>query len=327
MKEIINVMSKMNLLALLLILGLSILAFKYKFKQLRNNKNKRVIILAIKDTNKILVKNKYYFLLKIDFWKKIFKSNKIINYMENEREICLIAIPNSKNINDKKQDTKIEKILKKYINKDAKIKYRFLRNRELPLFQKIALIRNYYGFKEKIKYFLSIFEFNYDYYFSVIAEKMDISKEIIEETGIWDKNDIEKAISLGANGVQMGTRFIGTHECDANIGFKEVLLAAEEKDIELIKSPVGYPARGIRTNLINLVDKRMGPKIQCISNCVSPCQRGKEAKQVGYCIADRLFDAYSGKKESGLFFTGANGYKLKELISVKELMHKLVHGE
>ena len=150
---------------------------------------------------------------------------------------------------------------------------------------------------------------------------------LIAAGGIWDKNDIEKAISLGANGVQMGTRLIGTHECDADIGFKEVLLAAEEKDIELIKSPVGYPARGIRTNLINLVDKRMGPKIQCISNCVSPCQRGKEAKQVGYCIADRLFDAYSGKKESGLFFTGANGYKLKELISVKELMHKLVHGE
>ena len=150
---------------------------------------------------------------------------------------------------------------------------------------------------------------------------------LIAAGGIWDKNDIEKAISLGANGVQMGTRFIGTHECDADMGFKEVLLAAEEKDIELIKSPVGYPARGIRTNLINLVDKRMGPKIQCISNCVSPCQRGKEAKQVGYCIADRLFDAYSGKKESGLFFTGANGYKLKELISVKELMHKLVHGE
>ena len=150
---------------------------------------------------------------------------------------------------------------------------------------------------------------------------------LIAAGGIWDKNDIEKAISLGADGVQMGTRFIGTHECDADIGFKEVILAAEEKDIELIKSPVGYPARGIRTNLINLVEKRIGPKIQCISNCVSPCQRGKGAKEVGYCIADRLFDSFSGKKETGLFFTGANGYKLKELISVKELMHKLVHGE
>lgn len=150
---------------------------------------------------------------------------------------------------------------------------------------------------------------------------------LIAAGGIWDKNDIEKAISLGADGVQMGTRFIGTHECDADAGFKEVILAAEEKDIELIKSPVGYPARGIRTNLINLVEKKMGPKIQCISNCVSPCQRGKGAKEVGYCIADRLFDSFSGKKETGLFFTGANGYKLKELISVKELMHKLVHGE
>ncbi|KQI33394.1 hypothetical protein Y868_08770, partial [Campylobacter jejuni CVM 41918] len=72
----------------------------------------------------------------------------------------------------------------------------------------------------------------------------------------------------------------------------------------------GYPARGVRTNLLNLVDKRMGPKINCISNCVAPCGRGKEATKVGYCIADRLFDAWSGKKETGLFFTGANGYRL-----------------
>ncbi|MBR8465639.1 nitronate monooxygenase [Campylobacter sp. faydin G-140] len=150
---------------------------------------------------------------------------------------------------------------------------------------------------------------------------------LIAAGGIWDKNDIDKVMALGADGVQMGTRFIGTHECDADIGFKEVILNAKEEDIELIKSPVGYPARGIRTNLINLVQKRLGPKIQCISNCVSPCQRGKEAKEVGYCIADRLFDAFSGRKETGLFFTGANGYKLKEIISVKELFAKLINGE
>ncbi|TKX30347.1 2-nitropropane dioxygenase [Campylobacter sp. MIT 12-5580] len=150
---------------------------------------------------------------------------------------------------------------------------------------------------------------------------------IIAAGGVWDKNDIEKMISLGASGVQMGTRFIGTFECDASEHFKEVLLACKEEDIELIHSPVGYPARGVRTNLLDLVDKRQGPKINCISNCVSPCQRGKEATKVGYCIADRLYDAYSGKKETGLFFTGANGYRLEKLISVKELMHKLVHGE
>jgi len=145
--------------------------------------------------------------------------------------------------------------------------------------------------------------------------------------GIWDHRDIEKMINLGATGVQMGTRFIGTVECDASKEFKEVILDAKKQDIELLKSPVGYPARGIRTNLINLVDKREGPAIKCISNCVVPCHRGEEAKAVGYCIADRLSDAYLGDKELGLFFTGANGYRLNEIITVKELMNKLVNGE
>ncbi|QKF64439.1 nitronate monooxygenase [Campylobacter corcagiensis] len=150
---------------------------------------------------------------------------------------------------------------------------------------------------------------------------------LIAAGGIWDKNDIEKAISLGADGVQMGTRFIGTFECDAADEFKEIILNATKDDIKLISSPVGYPARGVQTNLLDLVSKKEGPKIQCISNCVTPCERGKGAKKVGYCIADRLYDAYAGKKESGLFFSGANGYRLNEIISVKELISKLVNGE
>ena len=148
---------------------------------------------------------------------------------------------------------------------------------------------------------------------------------LIAAGGIWDHDDIIKMIELGADGVQMGTRFIGTHECDASDNFKQVILDSKEEDIKLLKSPVGYPARGVRTNLIKMVDKREGPKIKCISNCVSPCHRGQEAKEVGYCIADRLSDAYLGKKETGLFFTGSNGYKLDEIISVKELMEKLVN--
>lgn len=150
---------------------------------------------------------------------------------------------------------------------------------------------------------------------------------LIVAGGIWDNKDIKKFISLGADAVQMGTRFIGTHECDADDNFKKIVLEANEEDIKLLKSPVGYPARGVRTNLIKKVEKKEGPAIKCISNCVVPCKRGKEAKEVGYCIADRLSDAYMGDIENGLFFTGSNGYRLKELLSVKELMNKLVNGE
>ncbi len=150
---------------------------------------------------------------------------------------------------------------------------------------------------------------------------------VIAAGGVWDKSDIEEMLSLGASGVQMGTRFIGTHECDAHENFKKVLLDAKKEDIELFSSPVGYPAQGVRTNLTALVEKREGPAIKCISNCVAPCNRGEEAKEVGYCIADRLSDAYVGNLETGLFFSGTNGYRLDKIISVKELMDKLVNGE
>ncbi len=150
---------------------------------------------------------------------------------------------------------------------------------------------------------------------------------VIAAGGIWDKSDIEAAMELGAKGVQMGTRFIGTYECDAHENLKKVLLEAKEEDIILMKSPVGYPARGVRTNLTELVEKREGPAIKCISNCVAPCKRGEEAKQVGFCIADRLSDAYCGNLETGLYFSGSNGYRLNEIISVKELMQKLTEGE
>lgn len=150
---------------------------------------------------------------------------------------------------------------------------------------------------------------------------------VIAAGGVWDHDDIKKMFSLGASGVQIGTRFIGTHECDASDNFKQVILDAKEEDIQLLKSPVGYPARGVKTNLQYSIEQGTAPKIACISNCVAPCHRGEEAKVVGYCIADRLSDAYDGDLSRGLFFSGANGYKLDEIISVKELMHKLVNGE
>ncbi|MEA2050888.1 MAG: nitronate monooxygenase [Campylobacterota bacterium] len=159
------------------------------------------------------------------------------------------------------------------------------------------------------------------------AKKWSDNMPIIAAGGIWDKNDIDKFLDLGCSGVQMGTRFIGTNECDAHDEFKKVIINAQESDIKLLKSPVGLPARGVLTNLQDAIQKGTAPKVACISNCVAPCNRGEEAKAVGYCIADALSDAYQGNTKTGLFFTGANGYKIDKLYSVKELMEKLTNGE
>ena len=150
---------------------------------------------------------------------------------------------------------------------------------------------------------------------------------VIAAGGIWDHDDIVKMLELGAVAVQMGTRFIGTVECDTSDEMKEILLKAKEEDIKLFKSPVGYPARGVKTQLQASIEAGTAPKVACISNCVAPCHRGVEAKAVGYCIADRLTDAYDGIVETGLFFTGSNGYRLNEIITVKALMDKLMNGE
>ncbi|MGC8941496.1 MAG: NAD(P)H-dependent flavin oxidoreductase [Sulfurihydrogenibium sp.] len=149
---------------------------------------------------------------------------------------------------------------------------------------------------------------------------------VIVAGGIWSKEDIEWYISQGAAGVQMGTRFVGTYECDASPEFKKVIINAKKEDIVLLKSPVGYPARGIVTKLIKDIERGTAPEVKCISNCVVPCNHGEEAKKVGYCIADRLGDAYLGRVETGLFFSGANGYRIKRLVHVKDLIRELVEG-
>ncbi len=141
--------------------------------------------------------------------------------------------------------------------------------------------------------------------------------------GVWDYGDILRFLAMGASGVQMGTRFIGTFECDAHANFKETILKARSEDIVLMKSPVGMPARGVRTSLQSRIEMGTAPPVRCVSRCLTPCGQGKGAVEAGYCIADRLADAWQGDKESGLFFSGSNGALLKEIISVRDLIEEL----
>jgi nitronate monooxygenase len=78
-------------------------------------------------------------------------------------------------------------------------------------------------------------------------------------------------------------------------------LKQKKKILNLLKSPVGLPARGVVNCTAKNIANGTAPKVTCISNCVAPCHRGEEAKAVGYCIADRLSDAYNGDVENGLF--------------------------
>ena len=146
---------------------------------------------------------------------------------------------------------------------------------------------------------------------------------VIAAGGVWDRTDIDRMMSLGANGVQIATRFIGTFECDAAMEFKTAVLQARQQDIALVKSPVGMPGRAVQTQLHQSILDGTAPKIACISDCVAPCERGEGARKVGYCIADRLEDARTGKLDTGLFFSGSNGWRLQDYLPVQELVEEL----
>ena len=76
---------------------------------------------------------------------------------------------------------------------------------------------------------------------------------VIAGGGIYTGEDIYRIMALGADGVQMGTRFVTTDECDADPAFKQSYIEAHEEDIEIIQSPVGMPGRAIRNSFLDRV--------------------------------------------------------------------------
>jgi len=145
---------------------------------------------------------------------------------------------------------------------------------------------------------------------------------VIAAGGIYDGEDIHKFFRLGAQGVQLGTRFVATHESDAHLEFKRQYVNCTKEDIVIIDSPVGLPGRAIISNFLEDVFAGMKKPFDCPFQCLRTCNIRKSP----YCIAEALKNAKYGLIDKGFAFAGANAYRIKEIISVKELMQELVDG-
>jgi nitronate monooxygenase len=132
---------------------------------------------------------------------------------------------------------------------------------------------------------------------------------VIAAGGIYTGCDIDKFLKLGAAGVQMATRFVGTVECDASPQFKQAYLDAKPEDIVIIKSPVGLPGRAIRNAFIEASNAGQKMPFECPYHCIITC----EVETSPYCIALALANAY----------TGSNGWRVKEIVTVKALVDSL----
>ncbi|HSQ87644.1 nitronate monooxygenase family protein [Romboutsia sp.] len=150
------------------------------------------------------------------------------------------------------------------------------------------------------------------------GEKYNKEIPVVAAGGIFTADDVLKYINLGASGVQVGTKFVTTHECDASEAFKNTYVNASEEDIDLVVSPVGMPGRAIHNKFIERVSSAR-PKIRKCYHCLIPCT----PNETPYCISEALISAVKGDVDNALLFCGANAYKVDRLYSVDEVMKEL----
>jgi len=142
---------------------------------------------------------------------------------------------------------------------------------------------------------------------------------VIAAGGISSGKDILRFMELGASGVQLGTMFITTAECDASDAFKNVFVNAKQEDVKIIQSPVGMPGRAINGEFIQSVEKGQEVPKNCPYHCIKTCDYTKSP----YCIILALYNAARGNMKKGYAFTGANVHLSQKISSLKEVISKL----
>lgn len=152
-----------------------------------------------------------------------------------------------------------------------------------------------------------------------LEDKCGHAIPVIAAGGVYTGSDIHKYVSMGAAGVQMGTRFVATHECDADEKFKQAFIEAKKEDVTIITSPVGLPGRAIYNDFIKQAREGLTKPFKCIFHCVKTCNQEKTP----YCIARALLNAMRGHLDNGFAFCGANVFRVNSILSVHELIESL----
>lgn len=147
------------------------------------------------------------------------------------------------------------------------------------------------------------------------GQKKGIQIPVVAAGGIYTREDAEHAFDLGADGVQIATRFVTTYECDAPMAYKQAYIDASKEDITLVKSPVGMPGRAIRNDFLRRAERGPVPHGKC-HLCIATCKPA----ETPYCITEALCNAAKGDIDNALLFCGTNACRAGRLETVSEIM-------
>ncbi|MEW5952933.1 MAG: nitronate monooxygenase [Bacillota bacterium] len=150
------------------------------------------------------------------------------------------------------------------------------------------------------------------------AIRKAIKIPLIAAGGIVNGSDIARILKLGADGVQMATRFVLSRECTVADSFKQMYLNARQEDVMIVRSPVGLPGRALRNPFAEaLMEGEGAPRPEKCVGCLKKCSNE-------YCIIQALENSRLGNVNQGIVFVGQNVHRIKEILPVQEIFNRLV---
>jgi NADH:quinone reductase (non-electrogenic) len=148
-----------------------------------------------------------------------------------------------------------------------------------------------------------------------------VSIPVLASGGIMDGRSMAAGLALGAEGVELGTRFIATRECNAHQNYKEALVAANEADTVIIERTMGRPARVLRRG--PLVERilaaeedleRRGASREEAFETLYPMIRGEVNKVA----------AIEGRLDEGFIWAGEGVGLIHDIPTARELIERMV---
>ena len=142
-----------------------------------------------------------------------------------------------------------------------------------------------------------------------------VSIPVVASGGIVDSRGYLAAMALGAEGVQMGSRFAATHECISHQNYKEAIVAAIDSGTVIVGGD-RWPTRVLRNGMALRLKESglMGP-----DNDFDAWEAELGANQARAAMID-------GDLDSGIAYTGAGAGLISEILSVEEVFKELQDG-
>ena len=141
-----------------------------------------------------------------------------------------------------------------------------------------------------------------------VAEALNIP--VIAAGGVADGRGIAASFALGAEGVQIGTRFICSEECNIHQNYKDAVLKAKDRDAVVTGRPTGHPVRTLKNKLAKKF-------LKMEKEGASP----EELEKLG-AGALRLA-VVEGDKDGGSFMAGQSAAMVREIKPCKEIVEEI----